>query len=122
MLTGTLLKIVSGLAVVAAILYLLHLYGNARYDAGVADQKATDSASMLTAYQTQQKTLQGIYDNSVTAANGAQAASDAVATGLDAIRAQFKGKTLAVITHGVCTPSADFVNQWNALSTLNGKK
>jgi len=120
--TATIVKIVSGVLAIAAVLYLLHLYGDAKYSAGQADQKAVDAQSMLTAYQKQQDTLNGILANSSKAADGAQAASDAVATGLNAIRAQFKGKTLAVVKQGVCQPTEDFVRQWNALSTLNGKK
>jgi hypothetical protein len=114
--TSVIIKIVSGLAVVAAMLYLLHLYGDARYNAGVADQKATDAAGVIAQYEANAKQLQGIYDNSVKSANGVDAASDATAQVLASIRSGFKGKTLTVIKEGVCKPSSDFSAQWNALS------
>lgn len=119
---ATTVKVIAGAAAIAFVLYLLHLYGDAKYEAGQAAQKAEDAAQMLTAYQKQQSTLDDILAASSLGASNAQAATTAVVRGIASVRAEFKGKTLTVMRQGECQPSGDLINQWNAISTINRKK
>jgi len=117
--SSILVKIGLAAAALAALLLLLHLYGNAKYDAGMKAQQLADQAAVIKQYQDNAATLSKILDNSSQAAQAAQAASSRVASGLADISAKFKGKTLAVIKDGTCVPSADFVSLWNSMSTIN---
>lgn len=106
-------------AALAVVMFLLHMYGDAKYQAGIQAQKLADQSAVIKQYQDNAATLSKILDNSSQAAQAAQAASNRVASGLADISAKFKGKTLAVIKDGTCVPSADFVSLWNSMSTIN---
>ena len=106
-------------AALAVVMFLLHMYGDAKYQAGIQAQKLADQAAVIKQYQDNAATLSKILDNSSQAAQAAQAASNRVASGLADISAKFKGKTLAVIKDGTCVPSADFVSLWNSMSMIN---